>query len=469
MIDHKKILPRLLKKTSLFWAGTALAIIAATFTAGVYVAQYKIFPYALVRNLKNSLWEAYPGLFPQTPETIIPETILTHLYALDTKLIPLEEFTGTGGAIESLSSGDLLIATPHGRIARIAPNGEVSYLNQKIPMNKSGLEAYIREHPEFIIGINGFRVADILLKEHSPESFQLFASHHYFDGKGVRFRLSSAILHREEEGAIILSQWETLFDAQPLSLNFRQSGNQAGGKMLMDGNEHLLIIIGDHGKDGWEGIREMPNLVDNPDFHLGKLIRIEISTGRAETLTSGHRCPQGLVRDRNGRLWATENGPQGGDELNLLKWGGGGHYGWPHVSYGIRYGGGIPNTIAKNLAGQHEGFQRPAFAWVTAIAPAGIVVNEARWFPLWKDDFLIAALRGKSIYRCRLHNDQVQYVERIKIGKRLRDIEWMPDGRIALLGDKSEVLFLSRSTKYCTDEYRKMRHVYAADCDSYEK
>lgn len=448
MKNYKNFLSKLPKKTSLLYAGTALAIIVGTFAAGVYVAQYKVFPYAIVqkivRNLGNNLKEAVPGLFPRQ----IPETILTHLYALETEVVPLEKFTGTGGAIESLSNGDLLIATPHGRIARIAPNGKVSYLNQKIPMNKSGLEAYIRSHPEFLIDIRRFRVADILLKDHSPERFQMFVSHHYFDGKGVRFRLSSATLLQEKERFTILPRWQTLFDAQPLSLNFRLEGNRAGGKMLMDGDDHLLIIIGDHGKDGWEDIHEMPNLVDNPDFHLGKLIRVEISTGKAEILTSGHRCPQGLARDKNGRLWATENGPQGGDELNLLKWEGGGHYGWPHVSYGIPYDDArIQNPIAKELTGRHEGFQRPAFAWVPSIAPAGMVVNEARWFPLWKDDFLIAALRGKSIYRCRLHNGQVQYVEPIKIGKRLRDIEWMPDGRIALLGDKSEVLFLSRSTK----------------------
>lgn len=319
-----------------------IALIVGTFADGVYVAQYKIFPYAIVQNLGNNLKEAAPGLFPQ-----IPETILMHLYALETEFVPLEKFTGAGGAIESMSNGDLLIAIPHGRIARIAANGEVSYLSQKIPMNKSGLDAYIHNHPEFLIGIKGFRVADILLKEHSPESFQLFVSHHYFDGKGVRFRLSTTMLLQEEECFTILPQWKTLFDARPLSLNFRQSGNQAGGKMLMDGEEHLLILIGDHGKDGWEGIHEMPNLVDNPDLHLGKLIRIEISTGKAETLTIGHRCPQGLARDKNGRLWATENGTQGGDELNLLE--PGSSYGWPHVSYGIRYGGRIQNAIVQRI------------------------------------------------------------------------------------------------------------------------
>ncbi len=74
MIDYKKVFSRLLKKTFLLRTGIALAIIVATFTAGVYVAQYKIFPYAIMQNLGNDLKEAIPGLFPQ-----IPETILTHL------------------------------------------------------------------------------------------------------------------------------------------------------------------------------------------------------------------------------------------------------------------------------------------------------------------------------------------------------------------------------------------------------
>ena len=94
-----------------------------------------------------------------------------------------------------------------------------------------------------------------------------------------------------EEGVTILPQWKTLFDAQPLSLNFRQRGNQAGEKMLMDGDDHLLIIIGDHGKDRWEGIHEMPNLVDNPDLHLGKLIRKD-----APCVRSRLRLLRGIMR-----------------------------------------------------------------------------------------------------------------------------------------------------------------------------
>lgn len=468
MKNYKNFLSKLPKKTSLLWTGTALAIMVATFAAGVYVARYKIFPYAIARDLGRDL-KKVASVFFSTDSPPPSFTILTHLYALEAEVIPLELFegqighSGQGGGMENMDNGDLLIATPHGRLARITPNGEVSYFHERIPMNKSGMEAYVRSHPESLSELKRIRVGGILLKEHSPKRWDLFATHHYFDGKVLQFRLSSTTLLQEEKRFTILPQWKTLFEAQPLSPNL-----QRGGKMLMDGNEHLLILLGSYGKDVWN---KMPNLLDNPDYYPGGLIRVEISTGKVETLTSGHRSPLGLTRDKNGRLWSTENGPQGGDELNLLE--PGLHYGWPHVSYGIRYESRIRSPIPlpsqKNIPGRHDGFQKPVFAWVPSIAPSGIVVNEARWFPLWKDDFLIATLRGKSIYRVRLYNNQVQYVERIEIGERLRDIKLMSDGRIALLGDQSKVLFLSRSTKYCTDEYRKMRSVYAVDCDSYEE
>ena len=81
---------------------------------------------------------------------------------------------------------------------------------------------------------------------------------------------------------------------------------------------------------------------------------------------------------------------------------------------------------------------------------------------------MISTLKDRSIHRVRLHQDNVQYVERIRIGKRIRDIALMPDGRIALLLDRvSKVLFLSRSNKYCTEGFRRKRLVYALDCNVY--
>ena len=73
----------------------------------------------------------------------------------------------------------------------------------------------------------------------------------------------------------------------------------------MDGPHHLLLSIGDHGQDGWH-TRVTPPLPDNPTIHLGKSVHAEIATGAAQVLTAGHRNPQGMVRGKDGGVWATE-------------------------------------------------------------------------------------------------------------------------------------------------------------------
>ena len=368
----------------------------------------------------------------------------THLHVLAAETVEFERFAGlnTGGAIESLGD-DLLLATPSGRLLSIAADRSVEYLAGQVPMNRSALKALGLEP----VVEGRFRVADILLKEESSSGGRdLFVTHHFFAGEcGYRFRLSSTTLSRVEGRLPILSPWKTIFDAEPcLTVATLRQGNQAGGKMLTDGPDHLLVLIGDHGKNGYGfGRRRHPRLSQDPDSHIGKLVRIDIGTGAAEVLTLGHRNPQGFARDHEGRLWATEHGPRGGDELNLLE--PGNNYGWPLVSYGTTHGGrGLSGRAAK---GQHDGFAEPVFSWVPSIGISGMVVNDARAYPSWKDDLLITSLRGRSIFRVRRSGDHIRYVEKIAIrpgttGGRIRDITHMADGLLALLVDRSRIVFL---------------------------
>ncbi len=183
-------------------------------------------------------------------------------------------------------------------------------------------------------------------------------------------------------------------------------------------------------------------------------------------LAIGLRNSQGFAIDADGNLWETEHGPQGGDELNLLE--PGANYGWHHVTYGVHYGGTI-NVENKHELGGHEGYERPAFAWVPSIAISSLIVNDEQWFPLWKDDLLIGSLgdveNGRSLFRVRRDGTDVQYVERIPVRARVRDIARMPDGRIAILSDEGSVLFLSRSYRYCDEESIKQRNAYSVDCE----
>ena len=101
----------------------------------------------------------------------------------------------------------------------------------------------------------------------------------------------------------------------------------------MDGPDRVLVVIGNHTWDGRgsEAEGRSPVLAQDPDSHFGKLISVDIGTGRAEVLALGLRNPQGLARDRDGRLRASGHGTNAGDELNILREGQ--NYGWPHASY----------------------------------------------------------------------------------------------------------------------------------------
>ena len=384
------------------------------------------------------------------------EELATHLYALDLNAAYLRRWYGTGwddakGGSSAPLSNDLLVATPWGKFALVRPNREVAYLDGNVPMNRAEFQA----HPEIEhFRLDGFRVADILLKQHSAGRYELFVTHHYFTGECIRFRLSSTTLLQQGADVSVSPAWRTIFDAEPCLF---AASEQAGGRMLTDGPDHLLVVIGDHLGDNYVN----PLISQASDSHLGKLVRIEIETGRAETLASGLRNPQGLARDGHGTLWETEHGPRGGDELNVLE--PGGNYGWPLVSYGVWYHNSVIGSNDED-AGSHDGFVEPVFAWVPSIGISNLVVNDQRWFPLWKDDLLIGSLSDHSLFRARRNGAAVQYVERIEVGDRIRDLAYMPDGRIALLSDGGKVYFLSRSYAYCNDENKLNRHIYAVDC-----
>lgn len=397
----------------------------------------------------------------------------THLYELKVAEAALGPGRAKGGAIAPLGD-DLLVVRTGAGVAVIRSDRSIDFLDGAIPMNRDAyLEHDLFEDPHKKYH---FRVADALVQPLSPGEWALFVSHHYFTGSCVRFRVSRTVLRRDGDGEYALAApWTVLFDAEPcLAAPF--SGLQAGGKMLTDDAGRLLIVIGDHARDGWshsDADGYLPALPQTADSHMGKLVRLDMETGDAEILAVGLRNPQGLTRDADGGLWATEHGPNGGDELNYLEFGQ--NYGWPLVTLGRLYnaemfGGGAPPTADPETVGLHDGFASPVFSWVPSIGVGAILVNEGRHFPLWRDDLLIASLDGRSVFRARRDDGRVQYVERIDIGERIRDMAWRADGKLALFIEKeknfvSSVLLLSRSDRWCVESLRGGSHAWALHCD----
>ena len=403
--------------------------------------------------------------------SLVEPLVRSYLYAFDVQTVPLPAPVTSGGAIEPLGN-DLLVATPRGALAVVGEDGVVERLRGHIPMNSAGFERLdvSNPDPEGEVWTHAkwpFRVADILVKRVDAGRWELYATHHYFADDCIRFRLSSTTLERtaggERDRFAVSPSWRTVFDAEPC-LNFPHHGQMAGGKMLADGPDRLLIVIGEHGRDGQgsEANGRSPVLSQDPDSHFGKLISVDIATGRAEVLALGLRNPQGLARDRDGRLWASEHGTNAGDELNVLQEGR--NYGWPYASYALTYENTVPEGIELAKAGSHEGFELPAYSWMPSIAVSPVAVNDETRLPLWKDDLLIGSFRGK-LFRVRREGSRVVYVEAIMLGERVRvrDIATMPDGRIALLIDKFSVAFLTVSRKRCGGSSQHIHMLHCGD------
>jgi glucose/arabinose dehydrogenase len=150
----------------------------------------------------------------------------------------------------------------------------------------------------------------------------------------------------------------------------------------------------------------------------------------AETWTLGHRCQYGLAFAPDGRLWETEMGPRGGDELNLIERGR--NYGWPLVSEGKNYDG-VPIPHHSTRAD----IVPPKLYWVPSIAPTSLLIYSGNLFPQWKGDGFIGALAGKALIHVRIRGDQASKLDQWDMGHRIRFVGQGPDGAIYLLEDGS--------------------------------
>ena len=151
----------------------------------------------------------------------------------------------------------------------------------------------------------------------------------------------------------------------------------------------------------------------------------------SETWSSGHRNPYGLTFDAQGRLWETEMGPRGGDELNLIL--PGKNYGWPIVSNGDNYSGQpIPDHPSR------PDLEAPKLWWNPSISPGGMIYYSGIMFPAYKGSLFIAAMSTPGLIRVTLSGDTATAADFWDFGTRIRDVAQAPDGSIWLLEDGEE-------------------------------
>ena len=238
-----------------------------------------------------------------------------------------------------------------------------------------------------------------------------------------------------------LSDVEELFHADAFG-NGSDRSSQWGGRLALDGKGYLFITIGYRQWPSEGDLSEHPS--QSLSSHNGTTIRLH-EDGRVpednpfvgqdgvhpEIWTYGHRNAQGLaIHPETGDVWLNEHGPQGGDELNLVR--PGLNYGWPVVGFGVNYRTGI----AIHSATHQDGMEPPVHIWVPSIGVTGMLFYTGAAFPDWQGDMIVASLRGEQLVRLTLDGQQVAREETLMNGMgRIRDVRQGPEGIIYLAMD----------------------------------
>ncbi|MDH5766418.1 MAG: PQQ-dependent sugar dehydrogenase, partial [Gammaproteobacteria bacterium] len=206
------------------------------------------------------------------------------------------------------------------------------------------------------------------------------------------------------EGATVLARsrldehrfktWQDLLVTKSTS----NTGRHFGSRIAFDNKGHVYFAVGDR------GVR--PNGQDITN-HAGSIMRLKLDgsipgdnpfikqdKALPEIWSYGHRNPQGLAFDSiRQRLWSSEHGPRGGDEINLIK--AGANYGWPVISYGKEYWG--PVDVGEGT--HREGMEQPVKVYVPSIAPGSLMIYNGNVFPGWKGNLFLGALKLQHINR----------------------------------------------------------------------
>jgi len=166
------------------------------------------------------------------------------------------------------------------------------------------------------------------------------------------------------------------------------------------------------------------------------------ANAKKEIYTLGHRSSLGLAMNpTTGEMWLNENGPNGGDEINILK--PGANYGWPLVSYGRSY----PGPWQNGRAAGHDGFEPPLVYWMPSIAVSGMAFYSGDKLPKWKGDVFVGSLRtgeipGTGHVERILFNEKMEELRReyllFGLGQRIRDVRQSPDGYLYVCTDMQE-------------------------------
>jgi len=319
-------------------------------------------------------------------------------------------------SVAFLPTGEMLVSERGGQL-RVIRNGKLD------PQPVAGLPTILAQ------GLGG--LGDVVLHPQFPINHLVYLS---YDKPGAEGRAALAIARGVWDGHALTKVSEIFATADTGSLSrlaFGRDGklyaSTAGGQG--DGPQNPMSLAGKVLRLNEDGSVPM----DNP--FIGK------ADVKPEIYTLGHRSPLGLaVHPGTGQLWENENGPNGGDEINILK--AGANYGWPLVSLGRTYPG---PWQSKGFS--REGFEDPIVYWTPAIAVSGMTFYTGTKLPKWKGDVFVGGLRqgeipGTGHLERILFNENMEELRREQLltdlRQRIRDVRMGPDELLYLLTDEDD-------------------------------
>ncbi len=294
--------------------------------------------------------------------------------------------------------------------------------------------------PETVTG--EFRSGLMAVALHPNDDRQVYLTYH-----------KPIMVDGEEERAVTLTrariQENTLSDVTEIFQAAGVDRSIAAAQLLFTPDNKLLMSIG--GSYMYAGTDD---LAQDPSVHYGKLLRLNddgtpaadnpfVESGEylPEVYTVGHRNIIGLdFHPDSGELWATENGPQGGDEANIIQ--AGTNYGWPIVSYSRQYRG----DWVSNEQWSDE-FQQPQVIWWPSIAPSGITFYSGEAFPEWNNNLFVGSMMegripGTGHIERVVFNSRGEEIRREgilrEIKARITDVQQGPDGNLYVLVDEED-------------------------------
>lgn len=325
-----------------------------------------------------------------------------------------------------LPDGRMLVTERPGRLRIVTPDGRIGAPVAGLPAVDAG-------------GQGG--LLDVVLDPHHADNGLIYWSYSE-PGQGAEAGRNGTAVARGKlvgpagnpSGPARLEQVQVIFRQQPKVA----SGAHFGSRLVFAPDGRLFVTLGER-----YSRKDDAQRLDN---HLGKIVRIEPDGSvpadnpfvgqpgaRPEIWSWGHRNVQGAaINPADGTLWATEHGPQGGDELNHVMRGR--NHGWPVITYGRNYGTGT--KIGEGT--ERADVVAPVRYWVpVSIAPSGLAFLSSNRYPGWQGSLLLGALRGEVLWRLTLDGERVKSEQRLLDGlnERIRDVRQGPDGWIYLLTD----------------------------------